>query len=294
MNVRVGLAATAAAVLIVLAAAGAGSARSLGPVKPKPNGVYPVGATVVGTCRLRVDGQGINSIISWFQYFDAQHGGRPAPGSRVGTKADPSSGCTAHLTSAGKWREVLVTDIATKGIFKAEILAVFTIGGDASPCTGSETEIASVTTPNGGTSGLESLEGGHLTPGKTLTAQADVRLTFGDGTVLQLTKGSRMTPAGCTAPKAELTWKEKLSLAVGKIWAQFASRREVDVQTDRTIVGVRGATFWITYDAASKRTTLHVVEGRATFQRRSGGPVLSVHGGRTAAQQGTAAPTLIG
>ena len=53
-----------------------------------------------------------------------------------------------------------------------------------SPCSGRDTQIVSVSTPNGSTSGLEDLKGTHFSPGDTYTAKADVGLELGDGSLV--------------------------------------------------------------------------------------------------------------
>ncbi|MGD0167992.1 MAG: hypothetical protein ABSC51_12025 [Gaiellaceae bacterium] len=296
---RLGL---AVALLVALAAALAAGAngRPLGSIEPKSGATYTVGTVIKGVCDFGQPGQDFwtyTTLVSkngYGKWIPPKVGDTPWPTYRV------SEGCTEPLDTPGEYRVYLVKqdnrDAAQGGtgqvLLSVSLAAQFTVVA-ASPCSGDDTEIVSVSTPNGGKSGLEGLKGTHFSPGQTYTARADVELELGDRSVVRVTKGSSFSFGSCSLwPKEHENWKIKFGLFLGKIWSKISARGEVDVATPGATLGIRGAIFWVTYNKATKTTKLRIKEGAGWIRRRSGGPTLRVKGGQTAVQVGKRTPRL--
>lgn len=295
---RLGL---ALALLVALAAALAAGAngRPLGSIEPKSGATYTVGTVIKGVCEMSGGEKGFT-----YTTLLPENGKWVPP--KVGDPQPPtyriSEGCTELLDSPGEYRVYLVhfdTRSAAEGgtgaVDSVHLEAQFTVvaAGRRSPCSGADTEIVSVSTPNGGTSGLEDLKGTHFSPGQTYTARADVELELGDRSVVRVTKGSSFSFGSCSLwPKEHESWKIKFSLFLGKIWSKISARGEVDVATSGATLGVRGAIFWAAYSKATKTTKLSIKEGAGWIRRRSGGPTVKVKGGQTAVQVGSRTPRL--
>ncbi len=172
----------------------------------------------------------------------------------------------------------------------------FTIGGvqtPPDPCQSEETKVVSVSTPNGGTSGLEGLRGKSLSANQQLTANANTYLDFADGSRVAIAQGTTFRLDGCSQPKApNLPPLIRFSLMLGRIWARIApeSGRQVQVSTERVVCGNRGTTFWLSYNRAQKLTTVHVDEGSVTVT--TGGKTTVVNAGQTAIHRRSGQPVL--
>lgn len=91
--------------------------------------------------------------------------------------------------------------------------------------------------------------------------------------------------------------KMRMSLILGAIWAQIMKvagpERPVEVDTPFIIVGNRGTTFSVEYDAASRTTTVTVEEGSVWVRNKFGAQKTVVAGaGQTATATGNVPPRL--
>jgi len=131
--------------------------------------------------------------------------------------------------------------------------------------------------------------------GQRVTATEATTLTFGDGSVIRLDKGTSFEVDRCNDNQP--SDPTVLELLIGKLWRAAKSAatggQTFQVETQRAGTGVRGTTFWISYLPAKKQTTLHVVKGSVEMWRRSTPKrKLLVKTGQTAVQQGSALPRI--
>jgi len=256
------------------------------PTGQLPPGSYPVGTVVTGICHVGA-GPGTEDIITRFQEFKNGAWDPPAASENSAGPELTRPPCTWKVASPGLWR-IYVTDYHPNGKQTISYIGPYRIGeAAANPCTGKDTEVVSVSTPNGGTSGLDDLQGHHLSANQTLTATADVNLDFGDGSRIAIEAGSSFKMDGCSQPSAPgLTYTEQFSLLLGKIWSKITpDSHNVNIRTERVVAGNRGTIFWISYVKAGQITTLHVDEGSVWM--RSNGRTITITAGHTATQQGT-------
>ena len=288
------------AVILLVALAVGTTSRALGATTPNTGATYQVGTWIKGVC----DMTGYDAGFTYTTLIPQNSDGTWSP-PNVGDSSQPPTyrifeGCTELLDSPGEYRVYLVhydTRGAAEGgcgcLDQVTLQAQFTVVRHLSPCSGHDTEIVSVSTPNGGTSGLEDLKGTHFSPGETYTAKADVELELGDASLVRVTKGSRFSFNSCSLwPKEKDDWKITLSLFLGRIWSKISSRGEMDVRSPGATLGIRGAIFRVTYSKATKTTTFHVTEGAGWIRRLSGGPTVRLKGGQTAVQVGGSPPRL--
>ena len=284
----------------VLAAGSSGrataSAAAAG-VKPQNGGAYPVGVTMAGVCQKVIKPDGsidwvVQSVFQrWFQGAWSNANYLPHQG---------TANCTDRLEDPGRWRLLVMFFPGTR----TQVVSHFTVGGSAwrQPCTGKDTQVVSVSTPNGGTSGLEDLRGNHLRANQTLTANSDVSLDFGDGSRVNISKGSSFKLDGCSQFKApNLESEFRFTLLLGRIWSKVthvfgAERERVSTCTERAACvafGARGTTFWV--ENENKGTVLlHVDKGTVTITPRWNAKwkVVTVTAGRTATLRGKKRPAV--
>ena len=288
------LGAIAATAVVASLLASAGSAR-VGAVTPQAGQKYPVGVVMQGVCEwtTSADGSHYPVIGTYFQRWFQGAWSNASELPRQGQADNAPTSCTDRLSYPGKWRMRVFKsdgDITTKivGPFYVVEGAV----PPANPCAGNETKITKVETPNGGESGLEGLQGKHMSANQTLTAGADTNIYFGDGMKLGLSKGSSFKMTGCSPPRSpEIPLSIRLTLLLGKIWAKVPGHvARVQVSTQRVVAGNRGTIFWISYVRAGQVTTLHVDQGSAWM--RALGATITLTAGHTATQKGTKAPVV--
>jgi hypothetical protein len=249
--------ATGAAVIALLAVTSAAAAA----VTPAAGATYPVGTWIKGVCDMRGGNDGFN--YTTLLPKDADGKWHPP---KVGDSSQPPTyrtfrRCTELLDSPGQYRVYLVhydTRSALAGgcgcLDRVGLEAQFTVvAGGPNPCHGKENQITDVSTPSGASTSLHDLQGSLLSAGQTLTADQDVQLTFGDGAILRLKKGSSIKIASCTWTKdtPKLPFKIRLGLVLGAIWAKITPNTErMEVRTCPVreacaSFGVRGTVFGI-------------------------------------------------
>ncbi len=249
---------------------------------PRAGGVYRVGQKLPGQCKFTDHVEIATRYQRWFQGAWSNAEFLPTQSKLV---------CDQVLTAPGLWRMRIFDPDGDKTI---KIVGPFIVTDE--PCSGDDTKIVKVTTPNGGTSGLEGLQGMHVVPNETLTTEADVNIDFADGSRVTIAKGSSYQFDGCqqyNAPDAPPMMK--LSLFLGKIWAKLGSRtQQVEMNVGNVVCGNRGTTFSIAYDRDTKLTTVQVEEGSVWVRPRAGGKTIIVNAGQTATQRGNEAPVVQG
>lgn len=245
-------------------------------IKPQAGGTYYVGTLVQGECKFTNH----TEIATYFQRWDGRSWGfgEKLPSQSLGLR------CYDRLIAPGQWRMWVFDPDGEKTM---KIVGPFTVVEN--PCEGDETHVSSVSTPRGGSSGLENLAGGNLYPNQTLTANADTYVDFADGSRVAIQKGSTYTLNGCKQWQADdAPFSMKLSLMLGTIWSKIASRQNVQYSTEGVVCGNRGTIFWISFDPATKQTTVHVDSGSVWLS--ANGRTITVKAGQTATKTGTAAP----
>ncbi len=246
-------------------------------VTPHAGGRYYVGTLVSGECKFTDHTEIATTFQRWFQGAWSNANFLPTQGKRL---------CTDRLTSAGQWRMRVFDPDGDKTM---KIVGPFTV--DENPCESDQSRVVSVSTPNGGKSGLENLAGSNLMPNQTLTANADTYLDFADGSRVAIAKGSSYTLNGCQQWQADdAPFSMKFSLMLGKIWSKIASPQTQQISTENVVCGNRGTIFWVTFDRATKQTTVHVDSGSVWL--RANGRTITVKAGQTATKIGAGAPVV--
>jgi len=247
-------------------------------VRPQPGARYYVGTLVQGECKFTDH----TEIATYFQRWDGRSWG-------VGERLPSQSlnlRCYDRLVEAGQWRMWVFDPDGDRTI---KIVGPFTV--DENPCEGDQTHVSSVSTPNGGTSGLENLAGGNLYPNQTLTANANTYLDFADGSRVAIAKGSSYTLNGCQQWQADAApFSMKLSLLLGKIWSKIATPQSQQISTENVVCGNRGTIYWVSYDRATKQTVVHVDSGSVWI--RANGRTITVKAGQTATKTGAGVPVV--
>jgi hypothetical protein len=158
-------------------------------------------------------------------------------------------------------------------------------------CTGAENRISSAT-GNGQSLGLD---GASFYPGQVISAPVKSQISLGDGTKIMMEKGGEFEVEKCADDQTSLT----VTNSIRKMWnyvkhSLAGSNRKFEVSTPRTVAGVRGTKFALSYDAKKELTKVWGIEHVVTFKGRNGakGMVL-VHPGQIAVQKGKGAPHLI-
>ncbi len=243
--------------------------------------MYQVGTVLSGECKFTDHVEIATNYQRWFQNAWSNADFLPTQ-SRMR--------CTQKLTEAGMWRMVVFDPDGHK---VKKIVGPFLVSDQ--PCEGDQAKVTNVTTPNGGTSGLEGLQGQQLFPYQTLTTEADVSIDFADGSRVNIKKGSSFQLDSCQQDQApDAPAMMKLSLFLGSIWSKISSPRQVEMSTENVVCGNRGTTFSIEYDKAQKLTTVVVEEGSVWMRKRSGGNTIIVNAGQTGTQRGADQPVVQG
>jgi hypothetical protein len=276
-----GLALMLAGLLAVLAVAAS--------TPPAAGGSYPAGTTFPGVCVENLTNPNYASTSVYEIYSTSSH--------TWVTNSDwmgPSTrGCEATLREPGLWR--LRIDGPEESVSYGPEFRIVA----ATPCDNDETEIANVTTTNGGLTHLTTLIGEHFTANQTITFDNDVEIELGDKTLIRATKGSEIKMEGCSLFKNEPT-KPRLEfrLLLDKIWSRVCSVlnekcMHEEIRTERVVAGNRGTTFWMNF--AHGVTTVHVDQGSMVLNPVRGKgkwKQVIVTAGHTATQRGTRAPVV--
>lgn len=158
-------------------------------------------------------------------------------------------------------------------------------------CPGSENRIAAATA-DGRSLGLD---GASFYPGQVIAAPVKTQLSLGDGSKILMEQGGEFEVEKCADDRTSLT----VTNTVRKMWnyvkhALGGGDRKFEVKTKRSVAGVRGTKFALSYDAKKELTKVWGIEHTVTLKGRNGakGMVL-VNPGQIAVQKGKGAPHLV-
>ena len=260
----------AATAVLALLLANTGSAR-VAAVTPVEGQYYPVNVVMQGVCEwtTSADGSHYPVVGTYFQrlFQGAWSNANELP--RQGQPEDAPTSCTDRLPYPGKWR---------MRVFKSDgditiRMVHFTVVIDYSKkpeCIKPATRIVAVSTPGGQPTKLSLLRGTHMYTTQKVTADQDVQLTFGDGSVFRMTKGTTYMVKTC-ATSENRGFETNLAVKIGDMWVREPSLTPdaPRVLTPTQYCGAsRGTVYWISYRARVE--TLAVKNGSVWLQRYSG------------------------
>lgn len=158
-------------------------------------------------------------------------------------------------------------------------------------CKSKQNQIAYAT--SGGKS--LNLDGMRLFAGQQFTAPGDTDILMADGSEIRLKEGGTFSISDCAPNDTELT----LSNSIGRLWVHLkhtlaGSDKKFQVKTKRSVAGVRGTIFALSYDKAKELTKVTTIEHQVSLKGRNGakGSVM-IQEGQTGVQQGTSAPRIV-
>jgi hypothetical protein len=272
-----------------------------------PPGAYPVGTVLKGVCQIggtEASG-GPDQITTRFQIYKNGAWDPPADSENsAGDELTDPADCTERIDDPGLWR-IYVTDYHWQdGSRTITYYGPYKIGGTA--CNSDEAAITSVSTASGAPTSLSALAGSHMFVGQTITADQDVELQLGDGSLLRITKGSSFGVDSCAPiPKEHNDWKVDLGLFLGKIWAKIAPNSgqhqfetpctPTPIDDCRKVAGVRGTILQVSFTKPN-RTVVQAIKDSVTLQRAGRGGFVgkqwTLKAGQTATWVGTKAPVI--
>jgi hypothetical protein len=158
-------------------------------------------------------------------------------------------------------------------------------------CEGSRNRVSSAT----GEGRSLGLDGASFYPGQVISGPPKTKIRLGDGSRIEMEKGGEVEIEKCEEDETRVG----IGASIGRFWTHVkkalgGSERKFEVTTKRTVAGVRGTTFAISYNEKKELTKLWVMEHTVSFAGRNGakGKVL-VHAGQVAVQQGKGAPRIV-
>lgn len=245
---------------------------------PKPNQFYAVGTRLKAVCKF-ADASYKESTWTNFQKWDDRIGGYGGINTVFDPVVDPKT-CTALFTEPGKYRMVVI-----RGRWEHdeghEIVAEFTIG-EPTPCDAKSNQIIAVRDGNGKMLSDEErkvlgLDKNSFMSGQTVsvpqTIPKGIEIKFFDDSITRISSGSKLKINNCSdlAP-TPTSASVKLTLLLGKIWAQIAPEADTkwQVETERSVDGNRGTTFSTEYNPTTKTTTVIVEEGSVWLRNKFG------------------------
>ena len=268
---------------------------------PKSGQSYPVYTRLKAVCKL-ADAAHKESTWTNFQMWEdsiAGYGG-------INTSFTPVvdiKDCTALFTSPGKYRMVVIHG-RWRNDEGHEIVAEFTIR-EPTPCDAKANQIILVKDGNGKILNdterkALGLGSDSFMSGQTVSVPSSmpkgIEIKFYDNTITRISSGSKLKINSCAdmAP-LDTSLSVKLTLVLGKIWAQIAPDAEMkwQVETERSVDGNRGTTFSTEYDPVTKTTTVIVEEGSVWLKNKFGKvKTIIINEGQTGIQKMNQPPIL--
>lgn len=268
---------------------------------PKPNQTYPVGTRLKAVCK---PADAAHKVSTWtnFQQWDnqiASFGG-------INTSFSPVvelDTCSALFTAPGRYRMIVIR--GRWGNDEGhEIIAEFLIG-EPTPCDAKSNQIILVKDGNGKILGDDErkalgLGSNSFMSGQTVSVPQSmpkgIEIKFYDNSITRISSGSKLKINSCAdlAP-TETSASVKLTLLLGKIWAQIAPDADMkwQIETERSVDGNRGTTFSTEYDPTTKTTTVIVEEGSAWLRNKFGKvKTIVINEGQTGTQTMNQPPVL--
>jgi hypothetical protein len=139
------------------------------------------------------------------------------------------------------------------------------------------------------------LDGASFYPGQIVSGPPKTKIRLADASVIELEKGGEFEIEKCEEDGTRVGVGE----SIGRFWTHVkkalgGGSKKFEVTTPRTVAGVRGTTFAISYNEKKELTKLSVMEHTVSFAGRNGakGKVL-VHAGQVAVQKGKGAPKIV-
>jgi FecR-like protein len=158
-------------------------------------------------------------------------------------------------------------------------------------CEGARNRVSSAT----GEGRSLGLDGASFYPGQRIWGPPKTKISLGDGSRMEMEKGGEFEIEKCEEDETAVS----ITHSIGKFWTHVkkafgGGNAKFEVTTKRTVAGVRGTTFAISYNEKKELTKLWVMEHTVSFKGRNGakGKVL-VHAGQVAVQKGKGAPKII-
>ncbi len=158
-------------------------------------------------------------------------------------------------------------------------------------CKSKQNRIASATS-DGRSLGIDGM---RFFAGQQFTAPTDTDIRLADGSEIKLKKGGSFTIAGCAPNDTDLFLGE----TIGSLWVHLkhelgGSDKKFQVHTKRTVAGVRGTIFELSYDKAKELTKVHTIEHQVSLKGRNGarGRVM-IKQGQVGVQKGLKAPRIV-
>jgi len=239
---------------------------------------FPLGTTLKAVCKY-ADASHKTSTWTNFQMWDESIGGYGGINTAFNPVVDVGT-CTATFTAPGKYRMVVIH--GRWGHDEGhEIVAEFTINGP-SPCDSKANQIMSIRDGNGNMLTDEErkaiglgedifMSGQTVSVPKSIPKGIDIK--FFDDSRLRISSGTKYKINNCSdlAP-LETSATVKLTLLLGKIWAEIAPDAEMkwQIETERSVDGNRGTIFSTEYNPTTKTTTVIVEEGSVWLRNKFG------------------------
>jgi hypothetical protein len=158
-------------------------------------------------------------------------------------------------------------------------------------CDGARNRISSAT----GEGHSLGLDGASFYPGQVISGPPKTLIRLADGGAMEMEKGGSFEIEKCEEDETGIS----ITHSIGRFWTHVkkalgGSDAKFEVKTKRTVAGVRGTKFAISYDEKKELTKLWVLEHTVSFKGRNGakGKVL-VHAGQVAVQRGKGAPRIV-
>lgn len=158
-------------------------------------------------------------------------------------------------------------------------------------CDGPQNRISKATA-NGQSLGLD---GSSFYPGQVITGGPKTLIRLADASGIEMEKGGSFEIEKCQEDETSVGITE----SIGRFWTHVkkaigGSNKKFEVRTPRTVAGVRGTIFAISYNQKKQLTKLWVKEGTVSFKGRNGAHgKLLVQAGQIAIQKGKASPKLV-
>ncbi len=268
---------------------------------PKAGQTYPVGTRLKAVCKLA---DAAHKVSTWtnFQQWDPQI----ASFGGINTSFSPVvelETCSALFTDPGRYRMVVIR--GRWGNDEGhEIIAEFTIG-EPTPCDAKTNQIILVKDGNGKILGdaerkALGLDKNSFMSGQTVSVPSSmpkgIEIKFYDNSITRISSGSKLKINSCADLAPTTTSASvKLTLLLGKIWAQIAPEADMkwQIETERSVDGNRGTTFSTEYDPVTKTTTVIVEEGSAWLRNKFGKiKTIIINEGQTGTQTMNQPPVL--
>ena len=158
-------------------------------------------------------------------------------------------------------------------------------------CEGAANRISSAT----GEGRSLGLDGASFYPGQVISGPPKTKIRLADGGAMEMEEGGEFEIEKCQEDATSVS----LTGSIGRFWTHVkqalgGGSKKFEVTTKRTVAGVRGTTFAISYNEKKELTKLWVMEHTVSFAGRNGakGKVL-VHAGQVAVQKGKGAPKIV-